>query len=141
MLRELSNSIETDLATQLKSSPCMGVGIDESTAIRYVTPSSEVKTTFLKCVKVHDCKAIALQKATKDIMEEYDIADQKIVGFGSDGVSVIAGEMGGVSALLKKDNSFCIFVCCVCHRLDLAVSQACKSNQDMAMLQGILSGI
>ena len=31
MLRELSNRIETDLATQLKSSPCVGVGIDGST--------------------------------------------------------------------------------------------------------------
>ena len=40
------------------------------------------------------CKAIALHKATKDIMEEYDIADQKIVGFGSDGTSVMAEEMG-----------------------------------------------
>lgn len=102
----------------------MGVGIDESTnrslekhlvaVIRYITPSSEVKTTFLKCVKVPNCKAIALHKATKDIMEQYGIPDQKIVGFGSDGASVMAGDMGGVSALLK-DNPFCIFVHCVCH--------------------------
>ena len=74
-------------------------------------------------------------------MEQYDIPDQKIVGFGSDGASVMAGDMGGVSALLKKDNPFSIFVHCVCHRLHLAVSKACKNNQHMAMLQEILSGI
>jgi predicted ATPase len=74
-------------------------------------------------------------------MEEYDIADQKTMGFGSDGASVMAGEIGGVSALLKKDNPFCIFVHCVCHRLNLAVLQACKDNQHMATLQEILSGI
>ena len=108
--------------------------------IRYITPSSEVKTTFLKCVKVPDCKAIALHKATKDIVEKYDISDRKIVGFGSDGASVMAGEMGGVSALLK-DNRFCIFVHCVCHRLHLAVSQAYKNNQHMVTLQEILSGV
>ena len=45
---------------------------------RYVMPSSEVKTSFLKCVKVPDCKAIALHKATKD-MEGYDIPDKKLV--------------------------------------------------------------
>jgi hypothetical protein len=62
MLRALSNTIESNLTAQLKTSPCVGVGIDESTdrslekhlvaVIRYITPSSEIKTTFLKCVKV-----------------------------------------------------------------------------------------
>ena len=53
----------------------------------------------------------------------------------------MAGEMGGVGALLKKDNPFCIFVHCVSHRLNLAVLQACKNNQHMATLQEILRGI
>lgn len=103
MLKALSNTIESHVAAKLKTSPCVGEGTDESTdrslekhlvaVICFLTPSSEVKTTFLKCVKVPNCRAIALHKATKDIMEQYKIPDQKIVSFGSDGASVIAGEM------------------------------------------------
>jgi hypothetical protein len=148
MLKALSNTIESDLTAQLKTSPCVGVGIDESTdrslekhlvaVILYITPSSEIMQNHISKV----CKGtqlqshcIALHKATKNIMEQYDILDQKIVGFGSDGASVMAGDMGGVSALLKKDNPFCIFVHCVCHRLHLTVSQACKNNKHMATLK------
>ena len=57
ILRELSNTIEADLTTQLKSSPCVGVGIDESTdrslekhlvaVIRYITR----KYTFKACLR------------------------------------------------------------------------------------------
>lgn len=99
-----------------------------------------MKTTFLKCVKVDDGKAMTVHAATKAVLADYHVPDEKVTGLGSDGASAMSSELAGVNGLMKRDNPFCVFVHCVAHRLALVVSQARAGIQDMSTGQEILSG-
>ena len=55
--------------------------------------------------------------------------------------SLMASDLNGVNGLLTKDNPHLVFVHCMCHRLSLAVSQACTGIADMAALQSVLAAV
>ena len=65
----------------------------------------------------------------------------QIQGLGVDGASVMLSQQNGVAGLLQRSNTFCVVVHCVCHRLNLAVSQAVKKVTAMNQLQLLLSTI
>lgn len=65
----------------------------------------------------------------------------EVGGLGTDGASVMTGHLNGITMLMCTDNPHCISVQCVCHRLNLAVSQACKNIPLMANLTNIISAI
>ena len=66
---------------------------------------------------------------------------KKVGGLGTDGASVMTAHLNGVTMLMRTDNPHCISVHCVCHRLNLAVSQACKNIPLMANRTNIISAI
>ena len=74
-------------------------------------------------------------------MVQYKFGMRKVVGLGTDGVSVMASEMNCVNGLLTKDNPHLIFMHCVHHRLNLAVLQAGTDIEDMAALQSVLGTV
>ena len=49
--------------------------------------------------------------------------------------------MIGVNCLLTKDNPHLVFMYCVCHRLNIAVSHACTGIVDMMALQSVLRAL
>ena len=53
--------------------------------------------------------------------------DLQIIGLGSDGAAAMASNLNGLNALMTNDNPYTVFVHCVCHRLNLAVSQVIYS--------------
>ena len=65
----------------------------------------------------------------------------QIQGLGVDGASVMLSQQNGVAGLLQRSNPFCVVVHCVCHRLNLAVSQAVKIVTATNQLQLLLSTI
>lgn len=148
----LHEVVEEQTDSKLRASPCIGVGIDESTnrsnekhimaVARYIALEyGSVSTTFLKCKQLKDGHACGIYKNIKAILNEKRIPMQKIRGLGTDGASVITGHLNGVTMLMCTDNPHCISVHCVCHRLNLAVSQACKNIPLMANLTNIISTI
>ena len=46
----------------------------------------------------------------------------KVVGFGSDGASVMVGSRNGVVAMLKADVPYLVDIHCLAHKLDLEPS-------------------
>ncbi len=64
----------------------------------------------------------------------------QIQGLGVDGANVMLSKQNGVG-LLQRSNPFCVVVHCVCHRLNLALSQAVKQVQGANQLQTLLSTI
>lgn len=50
----------------------------------------------------------------------------KLVGFGSDGASVMTGRRSGVGARLKEHQPILQTVHCIAHRLELAIKSAAK---------------
>ena len=152
LLYALNNVVERQIESDIQKSPCLGVGIDESTdrsnekhiavVARYVDlEQAELVTTFLKCEKVKECTAQGIYSVTKEILSGKKIAMTKVCGLGTDGASVMTGHMNGVRALIHEDNPHCICIHCICHRLNLAVSQACQNIPEMQSLTAVISGV
>lgn len=65
----------------------------------------------------------------------------KVIGVGSDGASVMSSHINGVNELFREAKPFIVFVQCVCHRLQLAVSQASKAVPEMSYFMQIISAV
>lgn len=151
MLDCLNDIIVDELKAEVRDSPCVGVGVDESTdrsqekhvafVIRYITPAALLKTTLLACKKVEHADADSIFQIFLKTLEEFDIPINKVVGLGSDGANVMSGHHNGLNALMKAENPFCVYVHCVCHRLALAVSQAYKNIPALQALHECVGGV
>ena len=96
--------------------------------VRYIIPSaiSEkcVRSDFLNITELQDGKAATITEVILEILARLNIPIQRVMGFGSDGASVMVGRRAGVATLLKQSNPELIAIHCVAHRLALAVAQA-----------------
>jgi len=146
----LSTVVEEKMMSSIRSSPFVGIGLDESTdrasekhlavTIRHVS-GGKCSTSYLECMKVCDGKAMSIFNALKEVASKYHFNMRKVVGLGTDGANVMASDLNGVNGLISHDNPHVVFVHCVCHRLNLAVSQACAGIPDMATLQSLISAV
>ena len=80
----------------------------------------------------------AVNSAMTDICENWK---EKAVALGSDGASVMVGDVGGVYALLKRDIPHLIKVHCIAHRLELAFSDTVKAVPHLEEAKDMLQGI
>ena len=131
LLACLSEVAQKKLIADIRSSPFIGLGLDECTdrsmekhlvlVVRYVARGA-CCTAYLQCMKIADGKAVTVVDAVKEVAATYKFNMRKVVGLGTDGASVMASDLNGVNGLLTKDNPDLGFMHCVCHRLNLAVS-------------------
>ena len=98
-------------------------------------------TQFLDCVVVRDGKAATVVDAVNVTMKKSGVPMTKVIGLGSDGSSVMASDIRGVNGMMKQLNPFLVFVHCVAHCLNLAVSQACNGISEMAALQNVIVAV
>ena len=128
----LSDVVETMLKQQLRQSPFVGIGIDESTdratekhldiIIRYISRDGKCMMQFLDCVVIRDGKAMTVVDAVDVTMKKFCVPMTTVIGLGSDGSSVKASDIRGVNGMMKHRNPFLVFIHCVAHRLNVAVS-------------------
>ena len=145
----LSDVIEDHLRSEIRWSPHIGIRLDEwadrtggkylIVNARYVSPAAQIKTAFLQCISGYDGKTVSIQRAVHDIANYYDIPLTKIVGLGTDCASVMANKLPDVTKSLKEDSPHMVFLHCVCHRLNLAVSQMCDDVPSIEILQSIVA--
>ena len=64
-----------------------------------------------------------------------------LVGFGSDGASVMMGRQNGVLKKIKDDVPHLIEMHCVAHRLELVILDAFKGESILTELNDLLQGI
>ena len=64
-------------------------------------------------------------------MHNFGVAPSQIMGFGSDGASVMTGRNKGATGMLLRENPHLINVHCLAHRLALCTSQAAESVAGM----------
>lgn len=97
--------------------------------MRVLDPQFVPHTYFIKNVTINDPKsdATVLFKYLKDTCTKDGLNMAKVVGFGSDGASVIVGKHSSVSTRVKKESPHCINIHCIAHRLNLATSQASRN--------------
>ena len=130
----LAQQIEDAQLAALSRSLFYGLMIDESTDIsvtkqlvlygRYVTEAGEPSSSFLKIVDLVDGTAERIEEAIRAYMTDKELAFSKLMGFGSDGASVMTGRLSGVATRLHRSNPYLVAIHCVAHRLALACSQA-----------------
>lgn len=89
LLKSLNDVVEDKVTREIRASPYVAVGIDESTdrssekhivlVIRYVrVRTAELVTSFLKCEKIEDGKADTIYRTTLAILQKYDIPVRKV---------------------------------------------------------------
>ncbi len=60
-------------------------------------------------------------------MDNHGIKAQKIVGFGSDGASIMTGKKNGVATRMQDISPHCVAVHCFAHRLNLCTEKAANN--------------
>ena len=108
----MGEQLRQDELQHLFSSPCYSIMIDETTDIaiinemviyvRYLSPEAEICTSFLAILELNNGTAETVEKALLTYLEDSSIPLSSLVGFGSDGASVMTGRLNGVGARLKR---------------------------------------
>lgn len=82
----------------------------------------EIREEFVGFVELEALDSKSIAKAIDDFVTEQELLPEKCVGLGFDGCSTMAGNEGGVQAILKKKYTRALFFHCSSHRLNLVVN-------------------
>ena len=85
------------------------------------------KICFASMVDVPDGKAATISEALLNYLQQNNIPTSKLLGFASDGATVMMGKNNGVGVILNRHNPLIVHIHCYAHRLALAVSQAAEN--------------
>ena len=133
MLKCLASVVRSDLFKCARNSPFLAILIDESTDVsvhkqlivylRYIGSSGPV-TQFASLLQLEDGTAATIYTTIHRKLLEHEIDIHHVVGFASDGASVMTGCENGVAVKLQQDAKHLIAIHCVAHRLALASASA-----------------
>ena len=70
-------------------------------------------SSFLKIVDVVDGTAECIEEAIRAYTTDKELAFSKLMGFGSDGASVMTGRLPGVATRLHRRNPYLVAIHCV----------------------------
>ena len=144
---DLKRNLNADLA-KAKFFSVLCDGSTDSTVIEneviYPMPSNsdsvEVKISFLHMYQlkhqdadgVHDTISVnvkeSISKWFKSIGIEGIDTSKKMIGFTSDGAAVNWGDKHSVKTILREESEWLVFVWCIAHHLELALSDALKDT-------------
>lgn len=138
---------EKDALSHKLNNTKFSILIDESTDIAckstmcvvvrfFDTESKEIMTRFWDLLQILDPKnpekvekAATAENLFKSCIESFDkfkVNTQNIIGFGSDGCSVMMGQHNSVSSRMKTNFPGIFVMKCICHSLNLCCIEACK---------------
>ena len=150
MQQIIYTAIQKEVDTLVQGSPFVSLLIDESTDIsttenliiyikllNYFNP----ETHLLGNVHIPNGQAATVTQIVKDILASRHVDEKKVVGFGSDGASLMIGKNNGVAARLKRVNPFLISIHCMAHKLALCTSQASTGIQFLSTFKETLTAL
>ena len=135
----MSQSLESQLANVVKTRNLpYSIIVDESTDIattsslviyiRYVDDKTFTPITqFLTILTLAACNAATIAQEIKNYLNKHQYNTKLMLGFGSDGASVMTGKIKGVVQLLRQDKAFnkrLIAIHCSSHRVQLCCEDA-----------------
>ena len=95
---------------------------------------------YFRLAHIDDASAEGVLRAIEGVFESAELFDwkEKLVAIGSDGASVNIGKKKGISALLTNQKNHVVTMHCVAHRLELAVLDVVKSDQNLKYVSEML---
>ena len=139
MLDACVEVIQTNISKKISDSEFISIMTDESTDIVVkkkcviycivVNENLERQVMFLGNVEVDEVSVTAevLFNHLKSYLVEKGVSGDKVIGFGSDGASIMTGKKNGVATRFKKVAPHMIAVHCMAHRLNLSSSKSTDS--------------
>jgi len=137
----LAHVLDNLLNVELRQCSVFSVLCDESTDlsvhknlivyVRYASHNGLPRTKLLGNVKIENGTAAGITAALLKVLEDRKLDVTRMVGFGSDGASVMTGKHNGVGTLLKKHANHMVVIHCMAHRLALVCVDAAKENPYM----------
>ena len=151
----IADEIRSKTASLVKKSDFISILADGSTdravvesEIVYVNviEDGSVRSHFVGLAELGSADAVGVLSAIDIVIEKSlnlppDQWRKKLVGFGSDGASVMCGSRGGVTALLKKDVPHLIAVHCVAHRLELSILDVIKDISYIGKFESVVKKV
>lgn len=147
MQQSIYTVLQKKVDTLVQGSPFVSLLIDESTDISTIENliiyikllnNFNPETHLLGNVHIPNGQAATVTQIVKDIMASRHLDEKKVVGFGSDGASVMTGKNNGMAARLKRVNPFLISIHCMAHKLALCTSQASTGIQFLSTFKETL---
>lgn len=112
-------SILIDESTDITVHKLLGISI-----IYYSMSKNKVVSTFLELTELTNCDAEHIAIAIKNVLISLKLSLKNLLAIGTDNASVMIGINKGVHAQLKVEIPSLILIKCVCHSIQLAVSQS-----------------
>lgn len=152
ILDAIDLEIESEIDEKISKSPNVTILADESTDIsnnkkitinaRIINPETSIpETVFLRDKSYSDGTGEGLTSVITEEMAKHNITNDKLIGFGSDGATVMSGSDKGVKGRLMELNPHMIHIHCMAHRLALCTSQAAEGVQLMKHYQEGLTSV
>ncbi|XP_052854739.1 uncharacterized protein LOC128263691 isoform X2 [Drosophila gunungcola] len=116
-------SLLLDESTDISVTKLLGIVI-----IYYSLNSQSMITTFLSLVPIQSGDAKTIAAAVKMELSNLKLDILSLIGIGTDNASVMTGGKQSVYTELRKSVPSLILIKCVCHSIQLAVSQSTKKN-------------
>lgn len=114
-------SLIVDESTDVGDQKYLGI------VLKYFSVSRKtVLGSFLKLQPLEGGDATSIVNGIKTVLGEFGLDIQNCVGIGTDNASVMVSRENGVYGKLKREIKHLVLVPCVCHSLQLAISEACK---------------
>jgi hypothetical protein len=146
-----SNMLDDALIADLQKSPWFAVLVDESTDVavekhlavyvRYMSPDMRPVERFLQLTELTKSDAATIHASLVEVLEDRGLSMHKLVGFGSDGASVMTGEQTGVGARLKHGNPYITTMHCIAHRAALAAQDVFGSVEYAKWVDSVLGRV
>jgi len=147
----IADAIRAEIIEAARSSPCLGLMVDESTDVSKTGASvmylrllfrGAFRTLFWRIVQVVDGSAEGLFDLIATQFETDGIPKSLLFSFASDGASVMAGDKTGVAVrLVAAFNLFMLTCHCIAHRHALACASAADGNAICIYFEAILAEV
>ena len=135
------NAVLRQLLKDISSTQCFSVIADEATdvahneqvciAVRWIDGSYNVHEGVLGLVQLLDTKAFTIFGAIKDVLIRCGLPISCCIDQAYDGASNMSGVRNGVQAIMKNENSSCLYcICpyvhCFAHSLNLCIQDVVR---------------
>lgn len=90
----------------------------------YSDESCSFVSQFLGLISLESSNADGIFEKLSAVLKDYGLEWEKLVGFGSDGASVVSGRNNSVWTRIKSKSPEAIHLTCICHSLNLVAEVA-----------------